>query len=72
MREPEQDLGGGIVEDVWIRWKEKVIAVVEKGTGRKKVTERSEGWRSEDVRDMVVGGCGERGQRDGGRRMWRG
>ena len=30
VRKLEQELGGGIVEEVWSRWKEKVIAAVEK------------------------------------------
>ena len=49
VRELEQELGGGIVEEVWCRWKEKVIAAAEKGVSRKKVTDKSEGWWSEDV-----------------------
>ena len=33
--ELEQELGGGIVEEVWSRWKEKLIAAVENGIGMK-------------------------------------
>ena len=54
VRELEQELGGGIVKEVWSRWEEKVIAAVEKGIGRMKVTERSEGWWSEDVERLTV------------------
>ena len=39
---------------MWSRWSEKVIATAEKGIGRKKVTERSEGWWSEDVERLIV------------------
>ena len=49
--ELEQELGGRTFE-VWSRW--KVIATVEKGIGSKKVTERSEGWWSEDVERLTV------------------
>ena len=42
----------GIVKEV--RWKEKVIAAVEKGIGRNKVTERSEGRWSEDLERFVI------------------
>ena len=42
VRELEQEFGGGIIEEVWSRWKEKVIAAAEKGIDRKWVTERSE------------------------------
>ena len=34
-------MGRGIVEEVWSRWKEKVIAAAENGISRKKV-EKSE------------------------------
>ena len=34
---------------MWSRWKEKGIAAAEKGIGRKKITEKLEGWWSEDV-----------------------
>ena len=54
MRELEQKLGGGIVEEVWSRWKEKAIAAVEKGIDRKKVTERSGGWWLENVERLIV------------------
>ena len=37
VRELEQELGGGIVEEAGNRWKEKVIAVAEKEIGRKKL-----------------------------------
>ena len=53
-KELEQELGGRIIEVVWNRWKEKVIAAAEKGIGRKKVAERSEGWWSEDVERLIV------------------
>ena len=33
--ELEQELGGGIVEEVWSRWKEKLIAAAENGIGMK-------------------------------------
>ena len=46
----EQELG---VVEVWSRWKERVIAAVEKVIGRK-VTERSEGWWLEDVERLIV------------------
>ena len=38
---------------MWSRWKE-VIAAAEKRIGRKKVTERLEGWWSEDVERLIV------------------
>ena len=50
-RELEQELGV-IVKEVWRIW--KVIAAAQKGIGRKKVTERSEGWWSEDVERLIV------------------
>ena len=34
---------------------EIVIAAAEKGISRKKVTERSEGWWSENVERLIVG-----------------
>ena len=52
MWELKQELGEGVGE-AWSRWK-KDIAAPEKGTGRKKVTERSEGWWSEDVERLIV------------------
>ena len=35
---------GCLIEEVWRRWKEKVLAAAEKGKGREKKMERSEGW----------------------------
>ena len=64
VRKLEQELGGGIIEEVWSRWKEKVIAAVENGIGRKKVTEVRGQWLEDVERGVrgqrgVVGGCGE-------------
>ena len=50
VHELEQELGGGIVMDVWSRWKDRVKAAMEKGIGRKKVTRKS---------GIVAGRCGE-------------
>ena len=41
------------VKEMWSKWKE-VRAAVEKGIGRNKVTERSEGQWSEDVERLIV------------------
>ena len=38
---------------MWSRWRE-VIAAAKKGISRKKVTERSEVWWSEDVERLIV------------------
>ena len=43
------NVGGGIVMELWCKWKE-VIAAAKKGIGSKNITERSE---------MVGGGCRE-------------
>ena len=35
------------------RWKKKVLAAAEKGIGRKKMVERSEGWWSDEVERLI-------------------
>ena len=46
---------GCLIEKVWCRWKEKIIAAAaaEKGIGREKMTERSEGWWSDEVERLI-------------------
>ena len=43
---------GCSIEEVWRRWKEKVLAAAEKEIG-KKMMERSEGWWSDEVERLI-------------------
>ena len=40
-------------EEVWRRWKEKVLAAAEKGIRWKKMTERTEGWWSDEEERLI-------------------
>ena len=40
VREFSQEMGASRVEEVWSKWKEKVLVAVEKEMGKKKITER--------------------------------
>ena len=42
-----------IIEEVWLRWKEKVLAGAEKGMEGKKMMEQSEGWWSDEVERLT-------------------